>query len=325
MADYTTYSAEELAAEPAFFRWVKEIEPEQQAFWEDWVERHPDKQELVEEARKLVLAMDFEEATLSDKQVKAMWQRLELAVREQEAKEADVRHLMPRWGYLSLAASILLILGILWVVSRPNPEVLLAQRGEQHTHTLPDGSTVTLNAESRVVYEEDDWDEQRLLTLRGEAFFDVKKGAPFIIETARGRVEVLGTSFNVLARGDQFDVGCYTGRVSVSAPGGEEQAITAGQGLRLKAGSLQPFSFDPQTQKDWRAGVLRFENAPLQRVLEEVARQYDVQLRLAADISGKTFGGSVATTTLDSVVMAICWPLNLEFERKNDTLIIKNP
>ena len=39
--------------------------------------------------------------------------------------------------------------------------------------------------------------DERIIQLRGEAFFEVEKGSRFVVQTGKGAVEVLGTSFNV--------------------------------------------------------------------------------------------------------------------------------
>jgi transmembrane sensor len=79
------------------------------------------------------------------------------------------------------------------------PEKLVTQNGSRSRTILPDGSTVWLNAGSKIFYEKDFCKTTREIRLEGEAFFDVIKepGRPFIVHTGGIDIKVLGTAFNV--------------------------------------------------------------------------------------------------------------------------------
>ncbi|MEM9687654.1 MAG: FecR domain-containing protein, partial [Bacteroidota bacterium] len=76
---------------------------------------------------------------------------------------------------------------------------IATQTGDRKKVTLPDGSTVILNAESSLTYPKNFTDSIRQVTLTGEAFFDIKRNTtqPFIVKTEYLSVKVLGTAFNV--------------------------------------------------------------------------------------------------------------------------------
>ena len=87
----------------------------------------------------------------------------------------------------------------------------------EHTEVyLPDSSQVILNAESKISFNKKTWDENRNVTLEGEAFFKVAKGKRFTVATESGIITVLGTQFNVENRKNFFEVTCYEGLVSVT-------------------------------------------------------------------------------------------------------------
>ena len=77
--------------------------------------------------------------------------------------------------------------------------------GSKSKLVLPDGSTVWLNADSKLTYEKDFGPAGREVSLEGEAYFDVKKmpGVPFIIHTKVIQVKVVGTAFNVKSYSDE--------------------------------------------------------------------------------------------------------------------------
>jgi transmembrane sensor len=89
-------------------------------------------------------------------------------------------------------------------IASANVNSVFAQKGSKPKITLPDGSTVLLNADSRIYYG-NDFATKRELRLEGEAYFDVVKNPnkPFIIHTSEMDVKVLGTSFNVRSYPDE--------------------------------------------------------------------------------------------------------------------------
>ena len=134
----------------------------------------------------------------------ASWEKL-LTTRNQP-KETAVRPLR-RWRIYGAAASIAL-LAIFSFLFFQSQRSFQTRAGEQRALTLPDGSTVMLNAESEVAFNTLSWRIKRSVHLDGEGFFEVKKGRNFKVNTPNGQVQVLGTSFNVWSRKGQFQVDC---------------------------------------------------------------------------------------------------------------------
>ena len=116
----------------------------------------------------------------------------------------------------SIAAIVVITLGLYYVFTSQSQTTITTQLAQKETVSLPDQSQVTLNAISSMSYSKDTWNEKRAVSLEGEAFFKVAKGAKFDVKTHDGVVSVLGTSFNVKQRDQFFEVSCYEGLVSVS-------------------------------------------------------------------------------------------------------------
>ena len=92
---------------------------------------------------------------------------------------------------------------------------------------FPDGSIAYLNQESSVQYDTDF--NVRTVTISGEVYFEVEPGdTPFVVHSALGEVEVLGTEFNVNASEDELEVEVEEGEVSVKGEG-EPSRIKKGQ------------------------------------------------------------------------------------------------
>lgn len=155
---------------------------------------------------------------------------------------------------------------------------------EQRIITLTDGSVIRLNRDSKIEV----WDDQqsagnRKVILDGEAFFDVAEDPdrPFIIETDKAVVRVLGTSFNV-KEGEEVMVAVREGVVSLRNRNLDEKSAAT-----LTAGQLGLLSDDGQDVKieetnvenylSWMNGYLRFDSMPFDRVTRQLERIYGME------------------------------------------------
>ncbi|RMG26418.1 MAG: DUF4974 domain-containing protein [Bacteroidetes bacterium] len=256
---------------------------------------------------------------------KQAWQRF-LSRREAEAPAVDPtagRAFPWRW-VAGLAAGLALLAMGYWLAMPSGSFQLQTQAAEHQRHTLPDGSVVLLNAESRLSYQARSWDKQRVLRLEGEAFFVVKKGSPFVVHTPQGQVQVLGTSFNVHDRGLRLEVACFTGKVQVSNSSlSDEVLLTAGEGVAIKGQDVLPLQLEVQDSLPaWSSGRFRFHQASIREVLGEVSRQFDVRVQyLGPD---KIYNGGFDTHLgLEHALKMVCDPLNLAYDIKGRVVTIK--
>ena len=176
---------------------------------------------------------------------------------------------IPLWTY----AAILLIPVMLCCFYSVTEETA---RGEHSEIRLPDHSTVTLNAESKLSYHPFVWLFSKKVMLQGEACFDVKPGNSFYVQSGHCRIKVLGTLFNVYSRSDIYRVTCLSGRVEVQA-GKESIVLHPNMQAVFKE---QPFHINnnvaPFTATGWMQGKFVFVETPLQEVIAEVERQYNI-------------------------------------------------
>lgn len=187
-----------------------------------------------------------------------------------------------RWPVkkLAAAAAILVAAGA-W----QGPSMILAWRadyitapGEQSVVALPDGSRMIMNTDSAVTV---DFEAGRrgVRLLKGEAFFDVVHDAdhPFQVAGAYGEVEVKGTAFSVRTDNVETAVVLERGLVDVTclcSAGGEAQ-LQPGQTVTASAEALSEIAnVDAGRALAWRGGRVSFEDAPLGKVVAELARYY---------------------------------------------------
>ena len=227
--------------------------------------------------------------------------------------------------YLSIAASILIAFALYAVFLANKPTIYTTAKSEIKTITMPDNSVVTLNAESTLSFVKGNWMDNRSVSLEGEAFFDVKKGTKFEVNSEVGKVTVLGTTFNIKARNTHFEVSCFTGKVAVSLLNHPSEKVLS-EGLATKIINQKltdPFDFKRQNTVGWRYGEYYFEKQQLTEVFEEFERQFNVRLKVNADIGSRVYSGYFSKTDMESALELICLPMNLEFEiQDNKTIVI---
>ncbi|MEZ2443460.1 FecR family protein [Chitinophaga sp. RCC_12] len=163
---------------------------------------------------------------------------------------------------------------------------------------LPDGSHVWLNAASSIRYPTAFPEDKRMVEVSGEAYFDIAKDdrKPFIV-TARGMdVQVLGTSFNVMAYADEAAVKTtlVQGAVKINAdrilhPG--EQAV-----LYHASGELSVNKPDMEEILGWKNGEFYFRNTDISTIMRQIARWYDIEIKYEGDMSGIELSGIVSRT-----------------------------
>lgn len=150
------------------------------------------------------------------------------------------------------------------------------------TFQLPDGTVVTLNSCSRLVYPERFATNIRKVSVEGEAYFEVSKDAnrPFVVESNGVYTKALGTEFNVRARKETpVHVTLVEGVVEVKAANGEARRLKPGDDAEVAQGKIvgvtQP---DMEIFTAWRQGEFYFDNVSLGEICAEIGRWYNVSV-----------------------------------------------
>jgi transmembrane sensor len=205
------------------------------------------------------------------------------------------------WKAAAAVALIIVSTGLLLHLrnTRNHPEPVasveqIVPRGKITHLTLPDGTQVWLNADSKFTYPEKFSDDNREVYLVGEAFFDVKKdpAKPFRIHSENLTTTVLGTSFNVRAYHDDDvqEVAVITGKVSVI----HDDKISSSQEIKLVPGEkalltkqtgtlnkLKFVNYGPYTS--WKEGKLIFENTRVSEVVLSLERRFNIEIKLESE------------------------------------------
>lgn len=155
---------------------------------------------------------------------------------------------------------------------------LLVPVGGECFIMLEDSSKVWLNADSRLKYPNYFEGGERRVKLEGEAYFEVSKGSrPFIVETDKGDIRVLGTSFGVrIYPEESMMTTLVSGRVmykgtrdSVFLEPGEQVVVSMGENIVKR-------KVDVEEYVGWRNGVYVFDRRPLIEIMRDLERWYGV-------------------------------------------------
>lgn len=234
----------------------------------------------------------------------------EMEERMNQVKVVKMNRKPSVWKWTAAAASVVMALGLFFYSGSEELNVLISSdQNRLENVTLPDLSEVSLNVQSKLSYS-GDWDQTRSVYLDGQAFFNVTKGVPFSVETEQGKVEVLGTSFDVFAREEGFEVACFTGKVRVSFSG---KTIALNPGERAKWASSEFLVQEFQSQiPGWTEGEFSFENEPLSRVFSEIGRQFKVKVNYSG-LESRRYTGGFTSENLDEALESVCLPMKLTF------------
>ncbi len=245
------------------------------------------------------------------------------------------------------AAMIAIVLGIAFatykIVKTPGKQLgtpVLMAVAETEAHpanftviTLPDGSTVKMNASTKIEYPERFAADVRKVKLSGEAFFEVTRDTahPFIIETENASVEVLGTSFNVSAYPEAglVEVNVKTGKVKLTQhttgnTASKSAILPAGERgwLKVADGEIGHEIILSPNYSAWISKEMVFQRTPLAEAFAVLENTYHVKIRMENPEIGRIpYTANFANLKLDYIVEVIARTHKLKVVRNNGEIV----
>ncbi|WP_281540727.1 FecR family protein [Maribacter aestuarii] len=213
---------------------------------------------------------------------------------------------------LRIASIVVIAIGVYFFFLSNQLTEVQTLVAEKTTIELPDASKVVINALSEVSYDKGKWDNKREIRLKGEAFFDVAKGAKFDVITPEGTVSVLGTEFNVKQRNGFFEVACFEGTVRVVSDGHTE-ILQVGDNFKIVNG-IKTSGKNSYNEPQWTNNTSYFQRVPVSEVLDELQRQYAIKITVDNVDTDQLFTGGFVHGDLDNALKAISEPMSLDFE-----------
>lgn len=255
----------------------------------------------------------------------AVWENIAVKIGEKKALKVS-RPVRKLWVY-AIAASLTLLTGtaaffLFYAKTFQNLS------GQHLTVSLPDGSSVQMNAVSTLKYYPGRWLFRRNVNFEGEGYFSVTKGRDFRVHSANGMTQVLGTDFNIFSRDDVYHVTCFTGSVSVEGNSNKSAILKPGDRAEIdREGNIRILkNYNLEKVEAWRLNQFNFTATPLKDVVSEIERQYGVKIEFQKEFYLNYSGNFSKMPTVEEVLVVVCRPLNINFVKKSEKnyLIFEN-
>jgi transmembrane sensor len=193
--------------------------------------------------------------------------------------------------------------------------------------SLPDGTTGWLNSNSSVKYN-GNFNNNRQITLKGEAFFDVfkDKKRPFIVSTPEINVKVLGTCFNIASYKNEnnVEVVLKEGKLEFIDKGLNKSYTMKPNDMVVFDKKDEDFSIkevDPQKYLSWTEGKLEFRNDPLDVIARRLERWYNIDVEIQGNISkDQRLRATFVNENLEEVLYLLKRTLSINYKIENGNL-----
>ncbi|HJT75011.1 MAG TPA: FecR domain-containing protein [Chitinophaga sp.] len=204
---------------------------------------------------------------------------------------------------------------------------LATPRGGQYQVTLPDGTEVWLNSASSITFPTKFTGSAREVQVKGEAYFEVAANArqPFLVKTEGMEVQVLGTSFNLMAYSDEKTIRTtlVQGAVKV-VKDNRNVLLQPGQQARLDAdGGMKVVKADLESTLAWKNGLFTFNDATIEDVMRQISRWYDMEVVYPEGIPHDLFRGEMFRSEQITSVLKILEASGVNFRVEGRKIIVK--
>jgi transmembrane sensor len=348
--NYIDFSVEDFASDPLFVQWVKNPDPKLNLFWHELLNQYPEKRPTVMQAKEIVLFLSFEAITPSKEEMQDVHKGIKKQIQDSKVKDRHSaffrtslssflkerrglsRLLLQKKAILAAGALCAAFL-LLFQLYQPEVEFITGF-GEMKTLVLPDGSSITLNANSKIRYAAS-WNnnQDREVWLAGEAFFEVMKkpdweNPRFVVHTDDLMVEVLGTSFNVNNRRGKVKVMLQSGKVVL-----KQEANPSNSPVEMMPKELVEFDeqqktllkkvVEPDLYLSWLRSKLIYEDTPVEEIAQQLEDMFGVKIHFKDErLRRSRFTGSVPNQKLDLFLQILAESLNLGIIRDGNTITL---
>lgn len=245
------------------------------------------------------------------------WQRF-------AARHAIHRSVSFRRYWLAAASVLLLLLvgiGVLYESERNDSEWISVATapGELKEVLLPDSTLISMAGSSIIRYDRATYGKgQRVVTMKGKALYQVVRNieCPFIVQTSKTSVTVLGTTFQVKANVSSTNVHVVSGQVSFSTVTGKNVLLAAGMLGNWSVGKQEIVVEHRDNSNDlsWKTKILKFKDTPLDAVINDLCEFYQVKIINRTQLSNLRLTATFNDMSLDEVLKIINQTLDIQLE-----------
>lgn len=330
--NYESYSAEDFAADQDFVQWVKKPDAQRDQFWEAWLKEHPHQQIIIDEARALVRSIEFSLHPDAQEAVQNIWEKINATNARQPITIPNTGRASAGIAWWKMAAAltaIIMVAGVLVYTFHDQPIIYRTAFGETRQITLPDGSVVTLNANSTLKLGA--WEEDREVWLQGEAYFSVQKmtsasnnPVKFTVHTNTLDVNVLGTEFTVSERSKTMVV-LNEGKIELALL---DQSIVMKPGDMVEVSGTQnqlvQRRVDPRVYSAWKDKEWVLDGLSLKQIAERIEETYGLKVVIKRDPDPRIeVSGVVPTDNLETLLKALSAVFDRQFTKQGNEVLIE--
>lgn len=299
---------------------------------------------------------------IADKELDQELDSIRLQLNEHISPAPKTRHIRTRYWYAAVAAVVLLAAGLFWFNSQTSPArpaagnfqppaialqsnrvirngfvEITTPKGNRESITLEDGSSLELNAGSKVRYPEHfDAGSRTIFLEEGEAFFNVAPdpARQFVVNTGELATTALGTAFNIRAYASEHKVtvALVSGKVKVdqldknSRPASSLILLPSEQISydRISLNLVKSVFSKTEEVTGWKQGYLVFRDAPYNEIVTGIENRYGITVVNKSDKKEWNYNGSFKNESLKDVMDIICLAKSLSYTIKNDTVYLQN-
>ena len=193
-----------------------------------------------------------------------------------------------------------------------NYSEIYVPKGETMRILFQDGSEAYLNSDTKLRYPEKFGLKNRKVYLEGEAYFNIStnKKRPFVVETEKSSVAVLGTSFNVDAynNDDEIEVVLDEGEIVFNTNVSKYAILPNQKIIYNKLTGLTTIVNLKKTSEEsiWKNNILHFSNTPLLEVVKTLNRRYDIRFVIEnTDVFKYTYTLTSKQTTIENILLEL--------------------
>jgi ferric-dicitrate binding protein FerR (iron transport regulator) len=281
--------------------------------------KHIDLSGVEEQSKRLFAGGKFDWS----KSKSAVWDNLDAFTLHPPVRSVKHDFRIIQW---SVAAVLVLLLGISGFL-RFYSKTITTEAGSHFVMSLPDGSSVNLNARSSLTYHPYWWRFERNVTFEGEGFFNVEKGKRFSVISRLGTTRVMGTSFNIYSRNEIYRVTCISGCVKVISKSKNEIILKPSSKANVTSDGQIDLIQEIETFPDisWKDNMFLFTAVPVRDVFSEIERQYGITIEARIDNYTLYTGNFSKNQKVEEVLGYICPALGYKFVRKSEKIYSITP
>lgn len=261
------------------------------------------------------------------------WIKLQAKLRQRQPRATLGRVLS--YAAVGLIAVLLTSLGFYAAGQWGEAEVnrcVVSNHSDVDVLELPDGSRISIGAQTRVSYPADYGKTNRTVYLEGEAFFEVahQREKPFIVKIKGQDIEALGTKFDVMAypQDSVYTTTLLEGSVRLTTQNIPEQTVLKPDQQLIYTPSLHSVTVADVNARDvvaWVNGYYPFSDSTLDFILGRLSRIYNVRFDLQGPALKKTlFSGTFYKgQSLKDIMEVINMSVPIRYVIKNGTVVIR--